>query len=159
MKSDKALRDDVLQLLSGRGAHVEFKRAVAGLDERLRGAKPKGAPYTPWQQVEHMRICQWDILEYIRDPKHVSPEWPEGYWPAAQPPGKDAWDKSIRAFRKDLKALQDLVADPKTDLLARVPYDKEGPTILHEILLVADHNAYHLGQLIVLRRVLGAWQD
>lgn len=159
MKGDKALREDLLHLLGGRGAHVEFKRAVADLDASLRGAKPKGAPYTPWQQVEHMRICQWDILEYVRNPKHVSPKWPEGYWPAEEPPGADAWDKSIKAFQTDLRAFGRLVADPRTDLLARVPYDKTGPTILHEVLLVADHNAYHLGQLIVLRRMLGAWRD
>jgi len=158
-KSDKALREDLMHLLAGRSAHVEFTRAVAGLDEKLRGMKPRGAPYTPWQQVEHMRICQWDILEYIRNPTYVSLKWPEEYWPAEKPPTPDAWDNSIKAFQADLRALQRLVADPRTDLLARVPYDKKGPTMLHEVLLVADHNAYHLGQLIVLRRMLGGWRD
>jgi len=159
VKGDKALREDLLHLLGGRGAHVEFTRAVAGLPAELRGAKPTGAPYSPWQQVEHMRICQWDILEYIRNPKHVSPEWPDGYWPAEKPPATGAWDRSVKAFQADLRALERLVANPSTVLLARVPHDKNGPTILHEVLLVADHNAYHLGQLLVLRRMLGAWKE
>ncbi len=158
-RGDRALREDVRHLLGGRGAHVEFKRAVAGLEWALRGKKPRGLPYSPWQQVEHMRICQRDILDYIRDPRYVERTWPDEYWPAAEPPARDAWDKSVKAFEADLRTLQDMVADPSTDLLARVPYDPKGPTILHEILLVADHNAYHLGQLIVLRRLLGAWTD
>ncbi len=159
VRGDKALREDLLQLLGGRGAHVDFGRAVAGLDEKLRGTRPRGLPYSPWQQVEHMRICQWDILDYIRNPHYVERRWPDEYWPAPAPPSPDAWDKSVKAFRADLKALQEMVADPATDLLAPVASDGNGPTILHEILLVADHNAYHLGQLIVLRRLLGAWQD
>ena len=159
VKSERAVREDVLSLLRGGRAHVAFERAVAHLPERLQGKKPRGLPYTPWQQLEHMRISQWDILEYIRNPKHVSPAWPQGYWPAAAPPTGDAWDKSARAFKADRRAVQDLVADPSTHLFGRVPYDPEGPTILHEVLLVADHNAYHLGQLIVLRRLLGAWAD
>jgi len=158
MATQDALREDVLWLLSGGRAHVEFQRAVADLPEAVRGRKPRGAPYTPWQQVDHMRITQWDILEYIRNPKHVSPEWPEGYWPEAAP-AKGAWDKSVRAFQADLRALKALVSDPATDLFAKVPYDPKGPTILHEVLLVADHTAYHLGQLIVLRRMLGVWKD
>jgi len=153
-----ALREDVLWLVSGGRAHVGFQRAVADLPEALRGKRPRGAPYTPWQQLEHMRICQWDILEYIRTPGHKSPDWPEGYWPGPVP-AKGAWDKSVRAFQADLRALKALVSNPATDLLAKVPHDPKGPTILHEVLLVADHNAYHLGQLIVLRRMLGAWKD
>lgn len=159
MLNDKALRDDVLWLLRGGRAHVGFQKAVSNLSEALRGKKPRGLPYSPWQQVEHMRICQRDILEYIRNPKHVSPEWPAGYWPAPAPPSRDAWKKSILAFEADLKTLEKMATDPSTDLLARVPADPDGPTILHELLLVADHNAYHLGQLIVLRRALAAWED
>ncbi len=158
MKGDTALRKDLRNLLGGRGAHVEFTRAVAGLAATLRGTKPREMPYTPWQQVEHLRFCQWDILEYIRNPRYAAPR-PEEYWPEAAPPTRDAWDTSIKAFQADLRAVGRLVADPKTDLLARVPHDPKGPTILHEILLIADHNAYHLGQLIVLRRMLGAWRD
>ncbi len=160
MPDDKALREAVLTLLRGGRAHVSFEKAVANLPEDLRGKKARGAPYTPWQQLEHMRIAQWDILEYIRNPQHVSPEWPEGYWSGeAAPPARNAWTKSVKAFRADCQALENLATDPSTDLLARVPHDPEGPTILHEMLLVADHNAYHLGQLIVLRRLLGAWRE
>ena len=159
MPDAKALRDDVLHLLRGEGAHVSFDKAVTNVPEALRGKKPRGAPYTPWQQLEHMRIAQSDILEYIRDPHHISPKWPEGYWPGEAPPARNAWAKSVKAFQVDRQALLDLAADPSTDLLARVPHDPEGPTILHEMLLVAGHNAYHLGQLIVLRRLLGTWRD
>src|SRR5712691_8207325 len=159
MMSDATLRDEVLWLLRGGHAHVGFKHAVSNMPEALRGKKPRGLPYSPWQQLEHLRICQRDILEYIRNPKYVSPEWPADYWPAAAPPTTGAWDKSARAFQADLKALEKLPADPATDLLTKVPTDPEGPTILHELLLVADHNVYHLGQLIVLRRLLGAWED
>ncbi len=159
MVTSKALRDEVIWLLRGGRAHVGFKRAVADLPDALQGKKPRGAPYSPWQQLEHLRISQWDILEYIRNPKHVSPTWPDGYWPAAVPSARDAWAKSVRGFETDLRALERMAANPSTDLLARVPADPKGPTILHEMLLVADHNAYHLGQLIVLRRALGAWSD
>ena len=159
MSHDKALRDDVLHLLRGGSAHVSFEKAIANLPEDLRGKKPRRAPYTPWQQLEHMRIAQWDILEYIRNPHHISPKFPDGYWPGEAPPTRTAWAKSVKAFQADHQALQDLAADPATVLLARVPHDPQGPTILHELLLVADHNAYHLGQLIILRRLLGAWRD
>ncbi len=159
MAGEKALRDDVLHLLGGGNAHVSFERAVANLAEELRGKRPRGVPYTPWQQLEHMRIAQWDILEYIRNPGHVSPKWPEGYWPEEGAPARNAWAKSVKAFQADRKALLDLAADPATDLLGRVPHEADGPTILHELHLVADHNAYHVGQLVLLRRLLGAWQD
>ena len=159
MPDNHALREDVLLLLQGRKAHVGFERAVTNLPEDLRGKKPRGLPYSPWQQLEHMRIAQGDILEYIRDPQHVSPAWPEGYWPGEAAPARNAWAKSVRAFQADRQALLDMAADPATGLLAPIPADPNGPTILHELLLVADHNAYHLGQLIVLRRLLGAWRD
>ena len=160
MPTDKTLREDVLPLLRGGRAHVDFERAVANFPEALRGKKPRGAPYSAWQQLEHMRICQWDILEYIRDPNHVSPEWPGGYWPEVPSPARNAWAKSVKAFQADRQALLDMAADPATNLLGPIPADpKEGPTILHELLLAAEHNAYHLGQLVVLRRLLGAWRD
>ena len=126
----------------------------------LRGAKPdppKGGPHTPWRLVEHIRIAQWDILEFCRNPKHVSPKFPDGYWPDGDaPPDSTAWGKSVEAFRADLQAMQDLVADPSTDLFTPIPHG-DGQTILREALLVADHNAYHLGQLVTVRRALGAW--
>jgi hypothetical protein len=154
-----ALREHLLYLLRGGGAHLDFEKAVASLPPRLRGAKPPGQPHTPWRLLEHLRLAQWDILEFSRNPRHVSPPFPEGYWPKGDaPPDEGAWDRSVAAFRADLKAMEHLVADPKADLFAKIPHG-EGQTLLREALLVADHNAYHLGQLVLLRRVLGAWPD
>ena len=154
---DLALRQHVLYLLDGGGAHATFDQVVAGLPAKLRGRKPGGYPHTPWMLLEHMRIAQWDILEFSRNPKHQSPNWPAGYWPKGEaPPSSAAWNKSIQSFRKNLKAMQQLVKNPKTDLFARIPWG-DGQTILREALLVADHNAYHLGQLVDVRRWLGAW--
>jgi uncharacterized damage-inducible protein DinB len=153
------LREHLLSLLKGGGAHLNFDKAVADLPAELRGAKPPGVPHTPWRLLEHLRIAQWDILEFTRNPRHVSPPWPEGYWPAGDaPPDGEAWDRSVAAFRADLRAMQDLVADPATDLFAPLPHG-EGQTALREALLVADHNAYHLGQLVVVRRLLGCWPE
>lgn len=157
MKDDNALRQHLLDLLGGGDAHLDFEEVITDWPVRLHGVKPAGIPHTPWRLLEHMRIAQWDILEFCRDPDHVSPEFPDGYWPDGDaPPDATAWDRSVRAFRTDLQALQDLVADPSTDLFAPIPHG-EGQTILREALLVADHNAYHLGQLVLIRRLLGAW--
>jgi uncharacterized damage-inducible protein DinB len=157
MSDDEALREHLLYLLRGGGAHLDFDAAIADLPAERRGAKVAGVPHSPWRLLEHMRIAQWDILEFSRNPKHVSPPWPDGYWPKGDaPPDAAAWDRSVAAFRADLKAMQDLVADPRTDLFARIPHG-EGQTVLREALLVADHNAYHLGQLVMLRRALGVW--
>jgi hypothetical protein len=157
MNTEQALRDHLLYLLRGGGAHLDFEKAIADFPAALSGGKPVGQPHTPWRLVEHIRIAQWDILEFCRNPKHVSPKFPEGYWPRGDaPPDEAAWDCSIAAFRADLNAMQDLVADPATNLFAVIPHG-EGQTILREALLVADHNAYHLGQLVLLRRLLGAW--
>lgn len=157
MDHDKALREHVVNLLKGGSAHADFDSAIADFPANLRGAKPPGVPHSPWRLLEHMRIGQWDILEFSRNPKHQSPKWPEGYWPKGDaPPDAAAWDKSVAQFRRDLQVIQDLVADPSTDLFAPIPHG-EGQTILREALLVADHNSYHLGQLIVVRRALGAW--
>ncbi len=159
MKEDRALRQHLLNLLDAQHAHVNFDSVIKAWPVKLRGAKPRGQPFTAWRLLEHIRIAQWDILEFSRNPKHVSPEWPAGYWPRGDtPPNKAAWDKSVRAFRRDLKAMKNLVAKPSTDLFARIPHGT-GQTILREALLVADHNAYHLGQLVILRRLLGAWVD
>ena len=156
-KRDQSLREHLLYLLKGGGAHLNFEQAIAGLPESLRGAKVDGASHTPWRLLEHLRICQWDILEFSRNADHVSPDFPDGYWPAHDaPPEAAAWDRSVEAFRSDLQAMTDLVADPNTDLYAKIPHG-DGQTILREALLVADHNAYHLGQLVFLRRCLGAW--
>ena len=153
------LREHLLYLLRGGGAHLDFEKAIAGLPAELRGRKPPGLPHTPWRLLEHLRIAQWDILEFSRNPRHISPPFPEGYWPQGDaPPDPDAWDSSVAAFRSDLRAMQDLVADPATELFTPLPHG-EGQTVLREALLVADHNAYHLGQLVVVRRLLGAWLE
>ncbi len=157
MDRDQSLREHLLYLLRGGGAHLDFEAAIADLPVELRGAKVAGVPHTPWRLLEHLRIAQWDILEFSRNPRHVSPSFPDGYWPEGDaPPDAGAWDRSVAAFRADLQAMQDLVADPATDLFAPIPHG-QGQTVLREALLVADHNAYHLGQLVVLRRALGAW--
>lgn len=156
---DKSLREHLIYLLSGGGAHLSFDDAVKDLPENLRGVTYGGFPHSAWMLLEHLRLAQWDILEFSRNTKHKSPAWPEGYWPQTEAPENPAaWDKSVAQFRKDLKAMQDLVANPKTDLYARVPWG-DGQTILREALLLADHNAYHLGQLVDVRRLLGAWED
>lgn len=155
----KALREHLLYLLQGGGAHVHFDKAVDGIPPALRGRTVPPVPHGPWRLLEHMRIAQWDILEFSRNSKHVSPDWPEGYWPSGDaPPDDRAWDRSVDAFRADLMAMSELVADPATDLFAKIPHG-DGETVLREALLVADHNAYHLGQLIVVRRLLGCWSD
>jgi hypothetical protein len=159
MNTDKALRDHLLYLLGGGAAHLDFDLAVAGLPANLRGVRPAGVPHTPWRLLEHMRIAQWDILEFSRNPRHVSPKFPDGYWPTGDaPPDDAAWDRSVASFRADLRAMQDLVSNPATDLFAPIPHG-DGQTILREALLVADHNGYHLGQLVVVRRALGAWPE
>ena len=156
--ADRSLREHLVRLLEGGHAHANFDAAIKGLPASLRARAPRGLPYSAWRLLEHMRIAQWDILEFSRDRTHQSPKWPEGYWPAPDGgrPSESAWRKSVAAFRRDLKAMQDLVTDPTTDLFARIPWG-DGQTILREALLVADHNAHHLGQLIVVRRLLGAW--
>ena len=154
---DKALRDHLLYLLRDGGAHADFETAIARFPAALRGVRPRGVAHSAWSILEHMRIAQWDILEFSRDPSHVSPEFPAGYWPASTaPPSERAWNATVRAFRKDLRSMMALVEKPATDLLARIPHGA-GQTILREALLVADHNAYHLGELVLLRRLLGAW--
>jgi hypothetical protein len=159
MTEDKALRRHVLELLRGGHAHADLDSALADFPPKLRGKKPKGAEHTAWQLLEHIRIAQRDILEFSRNAKHVSPKWPEGYWPETEaPPSAAAWNTSIRKVRADQKAMEKLVASKKTDLFAPIPHGT-GQTLLREALLVADHNAYHIGQLVLLRRLLGAWKD
>jgi hypothetical protein len=154
---DKALRQHLLYLLKDGGAHAKFEDVVDDFPSNLRGKKPANFPHTAWMLLEHMRIAQWDILEFSRNPKHASPKWPEGYWPKTEtPPSAATWKKSIAAFQKDLKAMEALVSNPKTDLYAPLSWG-DGQTVLREALLIADHNAYHLGQLVTMRRLLGAW--
>lgn len=153
------VRDQVVSLLRGGNAHVTFEDAIKRLPAKLRGVKPEGAEHTAWELLEHMRIAQSDILEFSRDAKHQSPAWPEGYWPkTSKPPSDAAWKKSVAAVKKDLEAMVKLVSNPGTDLYATIPHGT-GQSILREALLVADHNAYHLGQIVLLARLLGAWKD
>jgi len=156
--NDLALREHLLYLLGGGGAHVSFEQAIADFPPWLRGVKPAGLPFTAWRLLEHMRIAQWDILEFSRNAKHVSPEFPKGYWPETDaPPNDAAWERGVKAFEADLRAMRRLVKNPSTDLGTPIPHGA-GQTILREALLVADHNAYHLGQLVLLRRLLGVWK-
>jgi hypothetical protein len=154
----KQLREHLFELLKGGSAHAGYDDAVKDLPEKLRGVKPDGLPHSAWMLLEHLRIAQQDILQFSRNPKYKTPKWPDDYWPkTAAPPSNAAWNKSVQQFRKDLKTMQDLVANPKTDLYARIPWG-DGQTILREALLVADHNAYHIAQLIDVRRLLDAWK-
>ena len=156
---DQALREQLVALLKGGGAHVHFMDALDGFPEAKRGTFVEGLPHTGWQLIEHVRIAQWDILEFSRDPKHVSPGFPEGYWPKTPvPPDQAAWQKCVEAFQHDLNEMIKLVSNRKTDLCMVLPHG-DGQTILRQALLLADHNAYHLGQLIDLRRALGAWPE
>src|ERR1700736_211239 len=157
-RKDKALREHVLYLLDGGGAHVKFDEVIADIPASVRGRKPAGLPHSLWMLLEHLRMAQWDILEFSRNAKHVSPKWPEGYWPKTEaPPSAAAWNTSIRKVRADQKAMEKLVRSEKSDLFAPIPHGT-GQTLLREALLVADHNAYHIGQLVLLRRLLGAWK-
>jgi uncharacterized damage-inducible protein DinB len=152
------LKEQLVGFLRGGHAHITFEDAIERLPPKLRGVKPEGAEHTAWQLLEHMRIAQWDILEFSRSAKHVSPDWPEGYWPKTEKaPSDAAWKKSVAAVKSDRETMIKLVADPETDLYAKIPHGT-GQNVLREALLVADHNSYHLGQLVLLQRLLGAWK-
>jgi hypothetical protein len=153
----KSLRADLLALLSSENAHATFDAAVKNLPANLRGKRPKSAPHSPWELLEHLRIAQRDIIEYAFNPKHTSPDFPAGYWPKSpEPPDEKAWQKSVAAFRADLKELAAKIEDPATDLLAPIPH-ANNQSLLNKTLLLADHNAYHLGQLVLVRRLLSSW--
>ena len=157
MRHDKALRERLVKLLKGGDAHADFETAVKDFPANLRGKRLEGAAHSPWEVLEHLRIAQWDLLEFSRNGKHKSPDFPDGYWPATPtPPDDKAWNHSVQAFRRDLDAFCDMISDEKTDLFAPIPHG-DGQTILREALVAADHNAYHLGQFVTLRRMLGAW--
>ena len=157
MPNTTSLREHIAKLLSWEEAHASFDAAVADLPAALRGRTPADLPYSPWQLVEHLRITQGDILDFCRNPSYVELSWPKDYWPTSAAPGSpEAWDESVRRFRGDRAGLQQLARDPAIDLEARIPHG-DGQTYLRELLLAADHAAYHLGELIVVRRLLGAW--
>jgi uncharacterized damage-inducible protein DinB len=157
MTTDAVMRDLLGRLLSWEDAHATLDAAVAGIPADLRGRQPAGVPYSPWQLVEHLRIAQHDILDFCRNADYEELNWPADYWPSsAAPPSAAAWDESIAQFRADRLALQQLAADERVDLAARIPHGS-GQTYLRELLLAADHAAYHIGQLVLVRRLLGAW--
>ncbi len=158
-RNGKALREHLENLLKGGGAHVHFEDVLNGFPSSKRGVFAKGLPHTGWQLLEHLRIAQWDILEFSRNAKHVSPDFPGGYWPKTPlPPSDAAWEKSCKSFQSDLKQMIALVKNRNTDLCAKIPHG-DGQTVLREALLLADHNAYHVGQIVDLRRALGAWPE
>ena len=153
---DQQLREHLLFLLKGGGAHISFDDEIGHWTVPLAGTKVANFPHTAWMLLEHMRLAQWDILEFCRNVKYAARNWPDDYWPAAEAPlDEKAWAASIAAFKKDLRTMQQLVANPKVDLYARIPWG-DGHTMLREALLVADHNAYHLGQLVMLRKSIGS---
>ena len=154
MVNPDPLRKHLLNMLRMKGAHMSFDEAVAGFPAAQRGVKPKGVPHTAWQLLEHLRLAQWDILDFSRNPKYKEKKFPDDYWPKTEaPPDDAAWDRSVEQFQQDLKAMEELVSDPKVDLTQPIGHGK-GQTLLREALLVADHNSYHLGQLVFLRKML-----
>jgi len=158
MNNDQSLRKHLLELLDGAYAHAPFDKVVSDFPVKLRGEVPTGLPHSAWMLLEHLRLSQWDILEFSRNPEYKELKWPDEYWPKSPvPPSEAAWDKSVKSFHDDLAAMKNLVNDPKTDLFAKIPWG-DGQTILREAMLVADHNSHHLGQLIDVRRLLGAWK-
>jgi uncharacterized damage-inducible protein DinB len=157
MSNDTALREHLVELLHGGHAHATFDQVVRGFPFEKTGVRPRGAPHSAWELLEHMRIAQHDILQFSTSADYVSPKWPEGYWPnAAAPANENQWRKSVRAFRDDLAAFEALVRDPKQDLYKPFPWG-DGQTLLREALLIADHNSHHLGQFLLMRRMVGAW--
>jgi uncharacterized damage-inducible protein DinB len=157
MDQDNALRSHLVNLLDSQQAHASFDAAIKDIPREYYGRQPEGLPYSPWQLLEHLRLTQYDILDFCRNPGYVEMEWPDDYWPkSAEPPTPEAWEESLAAFRTDLAAMKQLATDPSVDLFATIPHGS-GQTYLREVMLVADHNAYHVGQLVAVRRLLGIW--
>lgn len=151
-----SIREQVIELLRGGSAHADYESALAGVPAQLRGVRPPGSPHSLWDLMEHMRIAQWDILEFVRNPGHRSPEFPAGYWPSApNPVSPEQWEGCVQAFHQDRNALIEM-AKTAPDLSAVIAHG-EGQTLLRELLLAADHNAYHLGQFVLVRKLLNAW--
>ncbi|HEY7351304.1 MAG TPA: DinB family protein [Terriglobales bacterium] len=158
MNSDQSLRKHLIELLDGGHAHATFDQVIAEFPEKQRGEIPKGLPHSAWMLLEHMRIAQWDILDFSRNAEYEQLKWPDDYWPKTPAPSNaEAWDKSVKTFKDDLSAMKALVSDPKVDLFAKIAWG-DGQTLLREAMLVADHNAHHLGQIIDVRRLLGVWK-
>lgn len=157
MSSSRLLRSQLADLLTWSSAHADLDRAVKNVPPEARGMRPDGVPYSLWQLLEHIRAAQWDILDFCRNSDYRSPDWPDEFWPDdPEPPAREDWQKSIDAVRRDRQSLVELIEDEKTDLFERIPHG-EDQTFLREAVLVADHNAYHIGQMVLLRRMLGIW--
>ena len=159
MPDDRSLREQLIQLLQGGHAHATLDQVVRDFPEPQMGVRPPGAPHSGWELLEHMRLAQHDILRFSQSADWVSPEFPQGYWPKTPAPNAPGdWNDSVRAFQDDLAEFEGMLRDPSQDLDRKFPWG-DGQTLLREALLIADHNSYHLGQLVLLRRLLGAWQD
>ena len=157
MDPDTLVREQLRELLEGGNAHMTFDEAVANFPREHMNSKAPNVPYTPWHLLEHIRLAQWDILEFIRNPHYVSPTWPEGFWPAEVAQADEvAWEKTIASLRADLQSLLEIVNDPTVNLYTPIPHG-DGQNILREILVVSDHNAYHIGEFATLRQVMGTW--
>jgi uncharacterized damage-inducible protein DinB len=158
MRNDP-IREYLSRLLAWEDAHAGFDTVVGGIPDSLRGTQPAGLPYSPWQMLEHLRRTQHDILDFCQNSHYEELKWPDDYWPPSPAPSSPvAWDESIRQFGADRKALQELAADSTIDLFARIPHG-QGQTYLRELVLVADHTSYHVGQLVLIRRLLGIWKS
>jgi uncharacterized damage-inducible protein DinB len=158
MEQTGMLREQLIKLLGWQDAHVNFDEAVEGIPPQVQGVRPEALPYSLWQLLEHMRLTQRDILDFCRDPAYEAPKWPDDYWPKSIiPPTPEAWQESVAAFRDDREALEALIADPKLDLYEKIPHG-DGQTYLREVVLVVDHSAYHLGEVVAVRRLLGIWR-
>jgi uncharacterized damage-inducible protein DinB len=156
---DKLLREHLVETLRGGHAHVDLFGALKGFPEELYGKKPKGASHSAWQLLEHIRIALNDLLVFSTDPKYVAPEWPKDYWPENDAPkDADEWKASLKAFKADLEEFEKLIHNPESNLYAKIPWG-DGQTLLREVLLAIDHNSYHVGQIVSLRKELGAWKE
>lgn len=155
---DRALRDQLLELLRGGSAHATVNAAFDDFPVELRGARSEGVPHTGWQQLEHMRFTLHDLLEFCTNSEYLEPKWPNDYWTDSEaPPAPDSWEKSLAGFKADIEAFEALVGDPTGNIYAAIPWG-QGQTLFREVLLVADHNSYHVGQVVMLRKLLGAWK-
>jgi hypothetical protein len=154
---DLSLRTQLIELLDGGHAHATFEQAVQDFPAERAGIRPNGAPHSAWELLEHMRLAQNDILRFCQSADYVSPSWPDGYWPADPAPVEGQWAESVRAFRNDRAEFEGLLRDPGQDLYRKIPWG-DGQTLLREALVLADHNSYHLGELVMVRRLLGEWK-
>jgi len=155
---NRELREQLVELIRGGSAHADVKSALADFPADKRGVKPDGAPYNAWQLLWHMNVALHDLLEFCTNPKYLAPKWPDEYWPKEElPPSNAAWNATVRALEVDLAAFERMIKDPAQNMYATIPWG-DGQTVLREILLAADHNSYHLGQIILLRKLIDAWK-